>query len=399
MAPRKGAPYSTTVRKLRVGVIYGGRSGEHEVSVASAASIIKHLDRTRYEPVSIRIEKDGRWTLADRAPTLVKAAEVIEQARLQAARPLRPGREAHLVAHPGDETVLTIERRPPSDVTEGATAVVTGLGLDVIFPVLHGPYGEDGTVQGLLELANVPYVGAGVLGSAVSMDKAVMKQLFAAHGLPIVKHLVMLRRDWERNGADLAARVARELGFPAFVKPANLGSSVGISKAKAEQDLPGAIGLAAEFDRKIVIEAAVPNTREIECAVLGNDDPEASIAGEIVPAREFYDYEAKYLDEGSKPLIPAPIDEVRMAEVRRLSIEAFRAVDGAGMARVDFLMNGQTGELFLNEVNTIPGFATISMYPKMWEASGLSYPDLVTRLITLAIERHAEKQQLRTSIT
>ncbi len=399
MAPRKWAPYSTNVRNLRVGVIYGGRSGEHEVSVASAASIIKHLDRTRYEPVSIRIEKDGRWTLADRAPTLVKAAEVIEQARLQAARPLRPGREAHLVAHPGDETVLTIERRPPSDVTEGATAVVTGLGLDVIFPVLHGPYGEDGTVQGLLELANVPYVGAGVLGSAVSMDKAVMKQLFAAHGLPIVKHLVMLRRDWERNGADLAARVARELGFPAFVKPANLGSSVGISKAKAEQDLPGAIGLAAEFDRKIVIEAAVPNTREIECAVLGNDDPEASIAGEIVPAREFYDYEAKYLDEGSKPLIPAPIDEVRMAEVRRLSIEAFRAVDGAGMARVDFLMNGQTGELFLNEVNTIPGFATISMYPKMWEASGLSYPDLVTRLITLAIERHAEKQQLRTSIT
>jgi D-alanine-D-alanine ligase len=387
------------VKKLRVGVIYGGRSGEHEVSVASAASIIKYLDRSRFEPVPIRIEKDGRWTLADKPPTTVKAADVIEQARLQTARPLRPGREAHLVAHPGDETVLTIERRPASDVAEGATAVVTGLGLDVIFPVLHGPYGEDGTVQGLLELANVPYVGAGVLGSAVGMDKAVMKQLFAAQGLPIVKYIATIRRDWDRNGPALLSRVAATLGFPVFVKPANLGSSVGISKAKNEQELKDAVRLAGEFDRKIVIEAGVPNPREIECAVLGNDDPEASLAGEIVPSREFYDYEAKYLDEGSKPLIPAPIDEARMAEVRRLAIEAFRAVDGAGMARVDFLMNGATGELFINEVNTIPGFATISMYPKMWEASGLSYSDLVARLITLALERHAEKQQLRTSVT
>jgi D-alanine-D-alanine ligase len=386
------------VKKLRVGVIYGGRSGEHEVSVASAASIIRHLDRTRYEPVPIRIEKDGRWTLADKAPTVVKAAEVIETARLQAARQTRPGREAHLVAHPGGDTVLTIERRPSSGDGSSA-AVVTGLGLDVIFPVLHGPYGEDGTVQGLLELANVPYVGAGVLGSAAGMDKAVMKQLFAARGLPVGKYLVTLRREWERDPGGVVARVARELGYPVFVKPANLGSSVGISKAKDAAELEEAVRLAADFDRKIVIEAAVPKAREIECAVLGNDEPEASIAGEVIPSREFYDYEAKYLDDGSQILIPAPITEAQMAEVRRLAIEAFRAIDGAGMSRVDFLMDGGTGALFLNEVNTIPGFTTISMYPKMWEASGLPYPQLIDRLIALAIERHAEKQQLRTSMT
>jgi D-alanine-D-alanine ligase len=387
------------VKKLRVGVIYGGRSGEHEVSVASAASIIKHLDRNRYEPVPIRIEKDGRWTLADKAPAAGKAADVIEQARLQAARPTRPGREAYLVAHPSEETVLTIERQRSGGAIDSSSAVVTGLGLDVIFPVLHGPYGEDGTVQGLLELANVPYVGAGVLGSAVGMDKAVMKQLFAAHGLPNVKYLVFLRRDFERDGAALVRRVAGELGYPVFVKPANLGSSVGISKAKNDAELEAAVRLAADFDRKIVIEAAVPKAREIECAVLGNDEPQASIAGEIVPSREFYDYEAKYLDDGSKPLIPAPITPEQMATVQRLAIEAFRAVDGAGMSRVDFLMNGETGEMYLNEVNTIPGFTTISMYPQMWEASGLPYADLITRLITLALERHAEKQQLRTSIT
>jgi D-alanine-D-alanine ligase len=388
------------VKKLRVGVVYGGRSGEHEVSVASAASIIKHLDRARYQPVPIRIEKDGRWTIADRAPTAISAADVIEHARVQAARPARPGREAHMVAHPGEETVLTIERRSDGEPAEdGSTAVVTGLGLDVIFPVLHGPYGEDGTVQGLLELANVPYVGAGVLGSAVGMDKAVMKMLFVAHGLPIPKYIATTRREWERDGAGLTTRVARDLGYPVFVKPANLGSSVGISKAKNDEELREAMRVAAEFDRKIVIEAAVPKAREIECAVLGNDDPEASVPGEIIPSREFYDYEAKYLDEGSRLLIPAPLTEAQASTVRRLAVEAFRAVDGAGMSRVDFLMDGATGEMFLNEVNTIPGFTTVSMYPKMWEATGLAYPALIDKLIALALERHAEKQQLRTSIT
>jgi D-alanine-D-alanine ligase len=387
------------MKKLRVGVIYGGRSGEHEVSVASAASIIKHLDRGRYEPVPIRIEKDGRWTLADKTPTAISAADVIEQARLEGARSIRPGREAHLVAHPGEDTVLAIERGSDSRADATGTATVTGVGLDVVFPVLHGPYGEDGTVQGLLELANVPYVGAGVLGSAVGMDKAVMKTLFAARDLPVGPYAVVLRPEWNRSASAVISRIAGELGYPVFVKPANLGSSVGISKAKSAGELETAMELALQFDRKVVIEAAIPKAREIECAVLGNDDPEASIPGEIVPSREFYDYEAKYLDEGSKALIPAPLTASQVADIQRLSIAAFRAVDGAGMARVDFLIAGETGEMYVNEVNTIPGFTTISMYPKMWEASGVSYTELVDRLITLALERHAEKQQLRTSIT
>jgi D-alanine-D-alanine ligase len=388
------------VKKLRVGIIYGGRSGEHEVSVASAASIIKHLDRSRYEPVPIRIEKDGRWTLADKAPTAISAADVIEHVRLEAARPVRPGREAHFVAHPGEDTVLAIERGDGSRSADAAgAATVTGVGLDVVFPVLHGPYGEDGTVQGLLELANVPYVGAGVLGSAVGMDKAVMKTLFTARDLPVGPYLVVLRPEWTRNAPAWTTRIGNELQYPVFVKPANLGSSVGISKVKSAGELDAAMDLALQFDRKVVIEAAIPNAQEIECAVLGNDDPQASIPGEIVPSREFYDYEAKYLDEGSKAVIPAPLTKAQVREIQRLSIEAFRAVDCAGMARVDFLIARDTGEMYLNEVNTIPGFTTISMYPKMWEASGLSYPDLIDRLIALALERHAEKQQLRTSAT
>ena len=350
-------------------MIYGGRSGEHEVSVASAASIFKHLDPSRYEAVPILIEKSGRWALAAAAPTAISAGDVIAQG-----------------AGPALETIEP-------------TAAVTGSRLDVVFPVLHGPYGEDGTVQGLLELVNVPYVGAGVLGSAVGMDKAVMKTLFAAAGLPIVKHLVVLRREWERDAAAVTTAVGRALGYPVFVKPANLGSSVGISKARSDSELREAMETALQFDRKTVIEAAVPNPREIECAVLGNDDPEASVPGEIIPSREFYDYEAKYLDEGSRAVIPAPLSEAEAADIRRLSVAAFRAVDGAGMSRVDFLLSRDTGETFLNEVNTIPGFTIISMYPKMWEASGLAYPALLDRLLALALERHAEKQQLRTSIT
>jgi D-alanine-D-alanine ligase len=298
------------VKKLRVGVIFGGRSGEHEVSIASAASIIKHLDRARYEPVPIRIGKDGRWSLADKVPTSISAAEVIEQARLDGARSARPGREAHFVAHPGEDTVLAIERRAAAGGSEGGSATITGVGLDVVFPILHGPYGEDGTVQGLLELANVPYVGAGVLGSAVGMDKAVMKTLFAAHGLPVGPYATVLRPEWDRSPRTVASRLEIALGYPMFVKPANLGSSVGISKARSVAELDAAMDLALQFDRKIVVEAAIADAREIECAVLGNDDPEASIPGEIVPSREFYDYEAKYLDEGSKAggRDPAPVD-------------------------------------------------------------------------------------------
>jgi D-alanine-D-alanine ligase len=386
------------VKKLRVGILYGGRSGEHEVSVASAASIIKHLDRARYEPVPVRIEKDGRWTIADRAPTAISASEVIEQARVQAARAPRPGRETVLIAHQSDDTLLTIERRLSprgSDVDEHA--VVTGLGLDVVFPVLHGPYGEDGTVQGLLELANVPYVGPGVMSSAVGMDKATMKVLFAAHGLPITPSRAFTRREWEHE-RDRVSESALALQLPLFVKPANLGSSVGISKVKTADALPAAIAMALEFDRKIVIEAGVPDAREIECAVLGNDAPAASLAGEVIPSREFYDYEAKYLDEGSRTVIPADLTDAQLADVQRLAIAAFRAIDAAGMSRVDFLLARPTGTLYVNEINTIPGFTTISMFAKLWEASGVPFPALVDRLIQLALERHADKQRLRTSV-
>ena len=383
------------MKKLRVGVIYGGRSGEHEVSVASAAAVFKHLDRKRYEPVAIRIEKDGRWMLADRPPMALAAADVIEQARLASAHTARPGREAHLVSYPAEETVLTIDRGNRDESDDRVR--VTGLGLDVVFPVLHGPYGEDGTVQGLLELANVAYVGAGVLASAVGMDKAFMKIAFAARGLPVGPYRVLLSHEW-RSGRDAhASAIADALGFPMFVKPANLGSSVGISKAKTAADLLTAIDLAFEFDRKVVIEAAVPSAREIEVGVLGNESPEASVAGEIIPSREFYDYEAKYLDEGSVPVIPADLDEATAREVRRLAIEAFIAVDCAGLARVDFLLARESGQLFLNEVNTLPGFTTISMYSKLWEATGVSSPALLDKLIGLAVERHAAKQGLRTS--
>jgi D-alanine-D-alanine ligase len=386
------------VKRLRIGVLYGGRSGEHEVSLASAAAVFANLDRNRYEPIAIRIEKDGRWALADRPPIAASAADVIEQSRVEAARQIRTRREVHLVSRPSEETILSIKRAPATS-PEPSDASVTGLHLDVIFPVLHGPYGEDGTIQGLLELANVPYVGAGVAASALGMDKALMKVLFSARGLPVCDYRVVLRRVWERKADEIVAALEQGLKFPMFVKPANLGSSVGISKAKDRATLREAMDLAGSYDRKIVIEAAVPNAREIECAVLGNDEPQSSLPGEVIPAREFYDYEAKYLDEGSRTVVPADLPPAVVDEVRRLSLAAFQAIDCAGMARVDFLLSRDTGAIVLNEVNTIPGFTTISMYAKMWEASGLSYPALIDRLVELAFERHAAKQQLRTSLS
>jgi D-alanine-D-alanine ligase len=372
------------MKKLRIGVIYGGRSGEHEVSLASAAAVFKHLDPERYEATPIKIEKDGRWTLPPEPPKTMKAADVIKGA-IEA--PERRAREAHLIARPGGDTLMT--------VSDGAVA---GLGLDVVFPVLHGPYGEDGTVQGLLELANVPYVGAGVLASAVGMDKAAMKLAFLAKGLPICDYDVVRKRDWQRDERAVLQHIVNHLGFPVFVKPANLGSSVGISKAKHVAELRTSIKLAAEFDRKIVIEAAVPHAREIEVAVLGNDDPEASVPGEIIPSREFYDYESKYIDDNSQAIIPAELTETQTAEVRRLAIDSYQALDCSGLARVDFLLAGDSGVIYLNELNTLPGFTTISMYSQLWAASGVAYPQLIDRLIALAIERHAEKQQLRTSM-
>jgi D-alanine-D-alanine ligase len=367
------------VSKLRVGIIYGGRSGEHEVSLASAAAVFKNLDPERYEAVAIKIEKDGRWSLPDRPPLLDKAADAIAESRDATGALRATDEDVRLAAYPGAD-------------------FVSGVKLDVVFPVLHGPYGEDGTVQGLLELANVAYVGAGVLASAVGMDKAAMKLAFAAKGLPICDYEVVFKRDWQHDERTVLQTVVNRLGFPVFVKPANLGSSVGISKAKHVAELRAAIKLAAEFDRKVVVEAAVPQAREIEVAVLGNDDPEASVPGEIIPSKEFYDYEAKYISDDSRTVIPADLGEAQTAEVRRLAVEAYKAIDCSGLARVDFLLARESGVLYLNELNTLPGFTTISMYSKMWAATGLPYPKLIDRLIDLAIQRHAEKQQLRTSV-
>jgi D-alanine-D-alanine ligase len=357
------------------------------VSLASGAAVIQNLDPERYEAIPIRINKDGRWVLPSAPPRLTSAAEVIAAKTNAPALSVADEREAQLVPRPGER----------GDQQAGAGELVAGVGLDVVFPAIHGPYGEDGTVQGLLELANVPYVGCGVLASAMGMDKAAMKLAFAANGLPICDYEVVMKHEWRKNEHLVLHRVGH-LGFPVFVKPANLGSSVGISKARHAVELRAAIALAAEFDRKIIVEAAVPQAREVECSVLGNDDPEASVPGEIVPSREFYDYESKYIDDGSVPLIPAPISEAQAAEVRALSIAAFKAIDGAGMARVDFLLARDTGVLYLNEVNTIPGFTTIGMFAKLWAASGLAFPQLVDRLIELALERHRDKQQLRTSM-
>jgi D-alanine-D-alanine ligase len=383
------------VKRLRVGVLYGGRSGEHEVSLASAAAVIANLNRQRYEPVAIRIEKSGRWVLADRPPSAASAAEVIDQTRNDATR--RGGRDLILPPRPDDDTVLIVDRPATKSGADDLTSV-TGLRLDVIFPVLHGPYGEDGTIQGLLELAGVPYVGCGVLASAVGMDKSVMKTVFRARGLPTPDWLTVQRRDWLADRAGITQQIGRTLGYPVFVKPANLGSSVGISKVKKEKELAAAINLAAEFDLKVIVEAAVPAAREIECGVLGNGRPDASVAGEIVPAGEFYDYDAKYISSGSRLEIPADIPAVVADEVRRLAIDAFEAIDGSGLARVDFLLNRERDELYINEINTLPGFTTISMYSKLWAASGVDYPTLVDRLVTLALERHAEKRTLRTSM-
>jgi D-alanine-D-alanine ligase len=379
-----------------VGVLYGGRSGEHEVSLASAAAVFANLDRKRYEPIAIRIDKDGRWRLADRPPSAASAAEVIDQARNDATR-LRGGKEVFMPPRPGEETLVLVDRRSAREGEAEAAAAVTGLSLDVIFPVLHGPYGEDGTIQGLLELSNVAYVGAGVLASAVGMDKAVMKVLFQARGLRVSEWMVVFRAEWRAAPATVATSIAKRLGFPLFVKPANLGSSVGISKVHGPGELAAALELAASFDRKIVVEAAVPDAREIEVGVVGNASPEASVPGEIVPSREFYDYEAKYLDAGSRTEIPARLDDEMARDVRRQAVTAFLAIDGAGFARVDFLLSRTTGELFINEINTIPGFTTISMFSKMWGATGLDYPALVDRLIALALERHAEKQESKTT--
>src|SRR5580692_5651088 len=396
------------MKKLRVGILFGGRSGEHEVSLLSAASVLHAIDKDKYEVVPIGITKDGRWLTAGDAENLLEGKLVVESRHLRAGDP-ETTQSAAVLAR-GESVVVPPEpvRRKSGLVPFQTDALLTrrasdrAINVDVIFPVLHGTFGEDGTIQGLLELADIAYVGAGVLGSAAGMDKDIMKSLFIAAGIPIVKHVTILRSAWEldsknNGGKKIQKVVESKLKYPVFVKPANLGSSVGISKAHNRKELGPAIEEAAKFDRKIVIEQSVggkkKKAREIECSVLGNDDPTASVPGEIVPGKEFYDYTAKYVDEGSQLIIPAKLTKAETKKVQELAIAAFRAVDCSGLARVDFLMDPKTGKIFLNEINTMPGFTAISMYPKLWAASGLAYVDLIDRLIQLGIERHEDKKK------
>ncbi|MGH9599481.1 MAG: D-alanine--D-alanine ligase family protein [Terracidiphilus sp.] len=380
--------------KLRVGVLFGGRSGEHEVSLLSAASILQAIDRDKFDVVPIGITKEGRWLAAGDAQKLLSSGASAVARRLRTGDPAT--KPAAKLLHEGIPTLFAPEPAPAGSALAPASRRAASTALDVVFPVLHGTFGEDGTIQGLFELAGIAYVGSGVLGSAAGMDKDAMKRLFAQARLPIVKHVALLRADWERAPRKAAAQIEAALKYPVFVKPANLGSSVGISKAHSRGELGPALALAARYDRKLIVEQGVggkkSKAREFEVAVLGNDAPKASVAGEIVPGKEFYDYEAKYLCEGSVPVIPARLSRAESRQIRAMAVAAFRACDLAGLARVDFLMEPDgKRRIFLNEVNTMPGFTRISMYPKLWEATGLGYKDLITRLIELALERQQEK--------
>jgi D-alanine-D-alanine ligase len=370
-------------RKIRVGVLFGGQSAEHAVSLASATNVMAALDPAKYEVVPIGITRAGHWlTGGDPLRALKSGATPAEQMVL----PLAPANAPDAAPERG----LALSHpsvQPTVGVVAGSLDTV-----DVIFPVLHGPYGEDGTIQGLLEVAGVPYVGAGVLGSALGMDKIAMKLVFTAAGLPVAPYVALSRAQWEADPARIQARCERELGYPMFAKPANLGSSVGITKIHGPEAFAPALDRAARYDRRLLVEQGL-DAREIECSVLGNDYPVASVCGEIVPRREFYDFRAKYLDDSSDLIIPADLPEVVSSEVRRLAVAAFLAIDGAGMARVDFFVTRATQQVYLNEINTIPGFTAISMYPKLWEASGLPPAALLDRLITLALERWADRRR------
>ena len=367
--------------RIRVGIIFGGRSGEHEVSLASAASVIQAIDRSRFEPVPIGITKDGRWLVG--GDPLRALAENVRGALAEgdATSGVKQGLVARAETIEAGSAALTR--------VEAADGFPPGLRrqLDVVVVMLHGPHGEDGTVQGLLELADIPYVGAGVLASAVGMDKAVMKALWKAAGLPVVEHLVLLRSEWEQDPDAVAHQVAARIGYPCFVKPSNLGSSVGISKVKSPEGLPAAMAEAARHGRKLLVERAVQG-REIEVGVLGNDDPAASLPGEVLYDKEWYDYEAKYGEGHTTLKIPAPLSPAQTRHFQELAVAAFRAIDCRGMARVDFFLEGE--QILLNEINTIPGFTVHSAYPRLWEASGLSYPDLISRLIELALEARGD---------
>lgn len=378
MAEQKGIP-----GKIRVGVIFGGRSGEHEVSLQSAHSVIDALDKEKYDVIPVGITKEGRWVTGD----VMSALTAGEGTAVPAA--LLPDPQTSSLMQLGLETAVPVSL---SEVTH----------LDVIFPVLHGPYGEDGTVQGLLELAGIPYVGAGVVGSAVGMDKAIFKHVMRANDLPVLPWVLVTRLEWEKKPADTLDKIEAALHYPMFTKPANLGSSVGICKCDDRDGLQAGLTEAVQYDRRVVVEQGI-NARELEISVLGNETPIASVVGEIRPRRAFYDYVAKYLaepdsDDYSELLIPAEIDAPVADKLRALAIKAYKAIDCAGLGRVDLLLDKDSGQFYVNEINTIPGFTRISMYPKLWEATGVSYPELLDRLVELAIERYEEKSSLQTTL-
>jgi D-alanine-D-alanine ligase len=374
-------------KKIRVGIVFGGRSGEHEVSIRSARSVIENIDRARFEPVPIAIAKSGRWLGPGESIKLLPAGT----ARMVSAPvTANDSSSVTLVGDPSRKGLLSLDNNGKG--TER---------LDVIFPVLHGTYGEDGTIQGLFEMADIPYVGCGVLASSCGMDKVAMKALFEQAGLPICKHIWFSRFNWEKDPQTILRRISREIGFPCFVKPANLGSSVGVSRASDRKELQAAIDLAARYDRKVIVEEAVDG-REIECGVIGNNEPEASLPGEYLIKQEgsaFLDYTEKYSSTGHVEfVVPAPLSKAQTKRIQKMAATAFRAIDGAGLARVDFFLRRGTGELLVNEVNTLPGLTDVSGFPKMWEASGLSFRELVSRLIELALDAHSEKARNITSI-
>jgi D-alanine-D-alanine ligase len=363
---------TTPNKRLRIGVLFGGRSGEHEVSLASAASVIRGLDPDKYEAIPIGITKEGHWLIGAGAQKMLP--EVLQH-----------GQRVMMTADPTDAAIVRLDG--------------SGVGqrFDVVFPVMHGTFGEDGTIQGLLDLAGLPFVGAGVLGSAIGMDKDVAKRLLQVAKIPVVPWITVHRHEWERNPREIQKAIEKQFKYPVFVKPATLGSSVGMTKVHSRAELAPALNLASEFALKILVEKAMV-AREIEVSVLGNSDPQASIPGEIVPHREFYDYAAKYLEEGTQLLIPAKLKPAQVKKVQALAVAAFRALELSGMARVDFFLEKRGGKLFLNEVNTIPGFTSISMYPKLWEASGIPFRQLIDRLIELALEQHREKARTKYQI-
>lgn len=365
--------------KIKVGLIFGGRSGEHEVSFCSALSIIKAIDKDKYTVVPIGITKEGRW-ISPRDSELA----------LQSGRIEGKG-TVTLLNNPSGTALVRIDNNQRLDKSSTLEK------LDVIFPVLHGPYGEDGTVQGLLELADIPYVGAEVAASAISMDKDLMKTIFQQKDLPILKWLTIKRKEWQKDKEKILSIIQNNFEYPLFVKPTNLGSSVGITKVHKKEELDKAINLAASYDRKILIEEGLEEVREIECGVLGNDEPQVSVVGEVRPAGEFYDYDSKYIDEKTQLIVPTDLPEEVSRKVQQIALLAFKAVDAAGMARIDFFVSKKENKIYLSEINTIPGFTSVSMYPRLWEASGIPYSDLIDQLIQMALERHQDKKQNKIS--